>query len=46
MKAKIVREAILQVRKQNIREGRLDASYEIDDEAETRKIGEHYERTV
>ncbi|MDQ5932617.1 MAG: hypothetical protein QG649_702 [Patescibacteria group bacterium] len=45
-KAKIVRESILQVRKQNIKKGALDVSYQIDDTLETRQIGDHYGRTT
>lgn len=46
LKAKIIRESILQVRKENIRDGLLDPSYEVDDSLDTRKIGAHYERTI
>ena len=45
-KAKIVREAILQVRKENIQDGLIDASYVVDDTLNGRKIRGLYERTV
>ena len=45
-KAKIVREAILQVRKENIKGGLIDSSYTVDDTLSGRKIRGLYERTV
>lgn len=43
-KKKIVREAILLARKQNIEKGRLAVDYHIDDAHNSRKVTEHYER--
>ena len=45
-KRRIVREAILLVRKQNIERGTLDDSYTVDDMATTRAIGKDYARVI
>lgn len=45
-KKEIVREAILLVRKENIQRGLLDPDYEVDTTADTREMGEQYERTI
>ncbi len=45
-KKEIIREAILLVRKKNIKKGLLDAYYDVDESLATRKIGEEYERTI
>ncbi len=41
----ITRAAILEVRRENIRRGKLDATYEVDESQKTRKIND-YERTI
>lgn len=45
-KKRIVREAILLVRKQNIEKGRLEPDYGVDDTLDSRKVTEHYGRTI
>ena len=44
-KKRLLREAILSVREANIRKGKLDHEYQVDESKPKRKIG-HYERTV
>lgn len=45
-KKRIVRDAIVAVRQENIRKGILAEEYEVDETATIRKIGEHYARAT
>jgi hypothetical protein len=44
-KKRLIREAILSIRESNIRKGKLDHKYQVDETKPKRKIG-YYERTV